>query len=205
MAGGYRRARARLWSEFQRVIGTNTAKQQAIRSVIERPGRLLEIGCATGNLADAFPGFSYVGVDTNAQSVAFAAASHPEPSHRFHCLDILEQALPEPTRFDYVLLSHTAHHLPDGYLRRLIRHGHELLEPGGTFVLLDMIRPAPEEPFRRQFYYRLDRGQFFRSLDEFRDLLDGEGSFPRWEYRVVPTRKWGIEVIDQILMRARSQ
>jgi SAM-dependent methyltransferase len=190
-----------LWDMFQRVVGTNAAKTRAVAPYVSRPGSILEIGCATGNLARSFRDFSYTGVDTDAACIRLASRRFRQPNFRFHCIDLLEEALPVGQPFDYVLISHTAHHLADDGLRRLIRRSFELLKEGGELVVLDMIRPDPTEPFKKQLYYRLDR----EVLPDLRvsSILRGEGSFPDPSLHVVKTRKWGIEVVDQVVIHAR--
>ena len=119
--------RARLWDLFQSVVGGNAQKKAALRAHIPEPGRLLEIGCATGNVTAAFTGFDYVGVDIDEEAIEFARArfrGERDPP-RFHCLDVLQDTLPEPDGFDYVLISHTAHHLPDATMRAMISRSAE--------------------------------------------------------------------------------
>ena len=134
--------RGRLWDAFQTFVGDNTPKRRTIARYIQRPGRILEIGCATGNVADVFRDFDYVGVDTDPELIALACRKFTEPNYRFYCLDVLAAELPEEADFDYVLISHTAHHLPDDYLKRLLHKSCQLLRPGGQLVILDMVSPG---------------------------------------------------------------
>jgi SAM-dependent methyltransferase len=194
----------RLWDVFVRLIGTNGQKERALRRFIEGQGRVLEIGCATGNVAGVFRDCDYVGVDIDADCIAFAARKHRRPNYEFHCLDVLEDELPFGGAFDYVLISHTAHHLPDDYLRRLLEKGAELLREGGELVVLDMLRPEPEEPYARQFYYNLDRGEHFRNWPEFEELFAEARWFEDVRMHLVKTTKLGIRVIDQVVICARK-
>lgn len=191
-----------LWDVFVRVVGANGQKRRALEPFLSKPGRLLEIGCATGNLAGAFRAFDYVGIDTDRKSIELAKWRRPQPNYRFYCLDVLEEEFPEAARFDYVLISHTLHHVPDDYARRLVQCGVQLLIPGGTLLVLDMIRPQPAEPFRKQFYYRLDRGKYIRDLDEMRSLFSTAAGLQRLDFHVIKTKKLGIEVIDQVAVHA---
>lgn len=197
--------RARLWDVFQDVVGGNEEKKASLVRALPQPGRLLEIGCATGNVADVFRDFDYVGVDIDEQAIALARRKFPGPGYRFHCLDVLEEGLPEEAHFDHVLISHTAHHLPDDYFARVLHRSAELLGQGGTLVILDMVRPEPHEPFGKQFYYKLDRGRHFRNVAEFEALIRQEPLLEEPEIEVVKVRKFGIEVIDDLLIRARRR
>jgi SAM-dependent methyltransferase len=191
----------RLWGLFQKVFGDDRTKQETLARFITGPGRVLEIGCAIGNVAEAFRGFEYVGVDVDRPAIELAASRFPEPNYRFHCLDILEDELPERGGFDHVLLSHTAHHLPDAYLERLIRRSWSLLREGGRLVVLDMVRPEPDEPFRKQFFYKLDRGQHFRTVPEFEAVLARCGA-RKPELHVIKTWMFGMEVLDHLVIVA---
>ena len=194
--------RGRLWDAFQTFIGDNTPKRRTIARYIQRPGRILEIGCATGNVADVFRDFDYVGVDTDPELIALACRKFTEPNYRFYCLDVLAAELPEEADFDYVLISHTAHHLPDDYLKRLLHKSCQLLRPGGQLVILDMVRPEPDEPINKQLFYRLDRGEHFRNVAEFEALFAAEPAFVDPQVHIVKIRKLGIEVIDDVVIHA---
>jgi len=197
--------RARLWDVFVRVIGVNGQKKRAIRRFVKGPGRVLEIGCATGNVAGVFRDFDYVGVDVDAACIALAARKHRRANCEFHRLDVLRDELPFASAFDYVLISHTAHHLADDYLGRLLEKGAEILRTGGELVLLDMLRPEPDEPFNRQFYFKLDRGEHFRSRSELEDMFSKATWFEEVRVHVVRTTKLGIRVIDQVVICARKK
>ncbi len=196
--------KVRLWDVFQNVVGGNRQKKEAIRENIRAPGKVLEIGCATGNVAEAFGDFDYVGVDLDMGCIALARRKFPQSNYRFYCLDILEDDLPEAPDFHFVLISHTAHHLPDDYMKPLIRRSSALLREGGELMILDMVRPEPWA-FRKQFYYRLDRGRHFRSIAEFRVLFAGESCFEEPRFDVVKTAKLGVEVIDGVVIRAKRR
>ncbi|MEN8184788.1 MAG: class I SAM-dependent methyltransferase [Myxococcota bacterium] len=186
-------------------MGDNAPKRRTLARFIHGPGRLLEIGCATGNVASAFEGLSYVGVDIDRQAISLARRKFPATNYRFHCLDILAEELPEEPGFDYVLLSHAAHHLPDEYLCKLLRRSAELLNEGGSLVVLDMIRPEPDEPRSKQFFYRLDRGTHFRNLEEFREVFSRETKLEEPEFHVIEMRKMGIEIIDDVVILAKKR
>ncbi len=70
-------------------------------------------------------------------------------------------------------------------------------------MVLDMVRPEPWEPFRKQFYFRLDRGRHFRNIAEFRALFAGESSFEEPRFDIVKTTTLGVEVIDGVVIRAK--
>ena len=70
--------------------------------------RVLEIGCATGELIAAMPAARRVGLDISAANVAAARARFPEVE--FHCGDFRGAGL---SGFDAVILSDVLEHVPD--------------------------------------------------------------------------------------------
>ena len=196
--------KSRLWNGFQAVIGTNSQKRSFLRKAIRGTGRVLEIGCATGNIAQIFVESDYLGVDTDVRAIELAAVNYRHrPNMKFVAGDLFDLNLKEG-EFDYVVISHTAHHIPDKPMLALLQHSHGLLRDDGTLVILDMVRPEPSEPFRRQFYYRIDQGEHFRTVPEFDALLSHGGLFSEVQTEVLECRKFGIRVIDQILIEAKK-
>ena len=70
--------------------------------------RVLEIGCATGELIAAVPAERRVGIDISAANVAAARARFPQVE--FHCGDFRDAGL---TGFDAVIVSDVLEHVPD--------------------------------------------------------------------------------------------
>ena len=145
--------RAWLWDLFQVVVGGNEKKKAAIRAAIPNPGRILEIGCATGNVASVFSDVEYVGVDIDAGCIARARRKFPQPNYRFHCLDLLE----------------------------------------------------PGDPFNKQFYFKLDRGEHIRNEQELLELFHSSDGFHEHEAEILKAHKFGIEVMDLVMLRARRR
>jgi SAM-dependent methyltransferase len=70
--------------------------------------RVLEIGCATGELIAAMPAAQRVGLDISAANIAAARVRFPEIE--FHCGDFRSVS---PSGFDAVILSDVLEHVPD--------------------------------------------------------------------------------------------
>jgi 2-polyprenyl-3-methyl-5-hydroxy-6-metoxy-1,4-benzoquinol methylase len=98
-------------------------RQQAVRRHLA--GRVLDVGCGVGTLADICDPAGYVGVDTDSRKIEIARRERPR--HRF------ETAVPQGERFDTVAALAFIEHVrdPAGYLRRFAG----LLNPGGAVVL----------------------------------------------------------------------
>ncbi|MES2993269.1 MAG: class I SAM-dependent methyltransferase [Pseudomonadota bacterium] len=86
-------------------------KLPGLMSVLPAGGdlqRVLEIGCATGELVAAFPAAQRVGLDISAANIAAARARFPQVE--FHCGDFRGAGL---AGFDAVVLSDVLEHVPD--------------------------------------------------------------------------------------------
>jgi len=86
--------------------------------------RVLEIGCATGELIAAVPAAQRVGLDISPANVAAARARFPEVE--FHCGDFRAAGL---DGFDAVIMSDVLEHVPDdtGFLHDAARLGEIVL------------------------------------------------------------------------------
>jgi 2-polyprenyl-3-methyl-5-hydroxy-6-metoxy-1,4-benzoquinol methylase len=101
-------------------------------ALLDRPGRVLDVGCSTGYLAERLQqhGATVVGLDVDERSAELA---------RRHCVevhvgDVETMELPfEPGSFDAVVCGDLIEHLrdPQAMLARL----RPLLRPGGRLVL----------------------------------------------------------------------
>ena len=104
--------------------------------------RLLELGTGTGETARRVlarhPGAALVGIDASAEMLA--AATLPGADLR---VSRLEDPLPEGP-FDLVFSALAVHHLDGPAKADLFRRVAAVLEPGGRFVLADVV--VPDDP-----------------------------------------------------------
>ena len=137
------------------------------------PGRILDVGCATGVFLDEGrrAGFQEVGVDLLASAVAYARDRLKVDAR----LGMLEEMGFAPAQFDAVSLFQTIEHVPDpaGLVRELAR----LLRPGGVLLLTtpDSRGFAARLMGRRWFeYYNEEHLTYFEERSLRRLLADGE-------------------------------
>jgi tRNA (cmo5U34)-methyltransferase len=106
--------------------------------------RLLELGAGTGETAlrvlDRHPGASLVGIDVSADMLAVARERLPAASL---LVARLEDPLP-PGPFDLVYSALCVHHLRGPGKADLFRRVAAMLEPGGRFVIGDVV--VPDDP-----------------------------------------------------------
>lgn len=135
---------------------------RAVRPFIDG-GRVLDMGCGTGSLADVVAPQQYLGVDIDAESVRLARRRYPE--HTFLTLDEFHDGRPLPG-FDVIVALAVIEHLadPGGWLARLTA----CLSPGGRIVLT-----TPHPAWRRIHDLGAAVGLFSReAAEEHQALLD---------------------------------
>ncbi|MGD0167460.1 MAG: class I SAM-dependent methyltransferase [Gaiellaceae bacterium] len=121
-----------------------------LRNVLElvdpHPGeRVLDLGCATGSMADflARSGCEAVGVDASELGVAEARRLHPEL--RFEVGDVAKLPFADDS-FDKALAADLSEHLELETLRAMFRECGRVLVPGGT---LSIHSPNPKHLIER--------------------------------------------------------
>ena len=132
-----------LYDPFTRLLGIQAAHQQlAEQAELESARRVLEIGCGTGNLAllvkRGRPQLEVVGLDPDARALGRADRKARRAGLSLELDRGFADELPYPdASFDRVLSAFMFHHL-DADVRLATLHGVvRVLQPGGSFHLLD--------------------------------------------------------------------
>lgn len=118
--------------------------QLFLTRVLGGKGRVLEVGCGSGQLAWRL---AHLGLDVVGLDIRLPAQRPSHPSLRFEQGDFY-QYKGEP--FDAVLFTSSLHHLSplDGAVRR----ARNLLKPGGLLVVDEFDLAAPDEMTLRWYY-----------------------------------------------------
>lgn len=85
------------------------ALKTSLREVVPPGSRVLEVGCATGDILSSLAPEEGVGLDISPEMIDLASRKHPEL--RFQVHDLMHGPLEE--RFDYVVAADVAEHVPD--------------------------------------------------------------------------------------------
>jgi 2-polyprenyl-3-methyl-5-hydroxy-6-metoxy-1,4-benzoquinol methylase len=85
------------------------ALKASLREVVPPGSRVLEVGCATGDILASLIPEEGVGLDISPAMIELAARKHPGLEFRVH--DLMQGPLSE--RFDYVVAADVAEHVPD--------------------------------------------------------------------------------------------
>jgi tRNA (cmo5U34)-methyltransferase len=122
-----------------------------------RATRVLELGTGTGETAlrvrALHPEAAWVGIDSSETMLARARERLPDADLR---LRLLEDELPSGS-FDLVLSALAVHHLDGAGKRELFSRVARLLEPGGHFVLGDVVVPAAGEEGPIEIDWEMDK------------------------------------------------
>lgn len=168
----------RLWHLFQITIGATRDKRATVLRQYRGELRILEVGCATGNLAGAFAGrpeLAYTGVDIDAHALAVANARFgARRNFRF-----LRRSLPELAaageQFDLIILSNILHHLDDAATRELLSQTRAVAAGRASIVILEPERMQHFRNALQRFLYSLEHGEFRRDRDRLLALVAEAG------------------------------
>jgi ubiquinone/menaquinone biosynthesis C-methylase UbiE len=154
--------------------GQRATKRWAKAWLNARPDqRILDVGCGTGEFAPLFQvsnaergtrndeGARYLGVDLNAQYIEYAQNRYGGAGVAFEVVDATRMAFAAQS-FDRALFVNCMHHFPDDLNRGILREVARVLQPGGRFVLIDMVGDHPGRAQR--FFLDHDRGEHLRPL-----------------------------------------
>lgn len=168
----------RLWLLFQYIFGATRAKRRLALQFLDNHKSVLEIGCSVGLVSEAFADkdeLHYLGIDIDEGAIEFAKSRLDHLTNlRFEAVDI--QVLSERgQQFEYVLFANILHHTDDELSVKLLKQASKLVSPNGIMVLMepDMLRPT--DGFLIQQLYKLERGQFRRSPDGYKNLIKAAG------------------------------
>jgi ubiquinone/menaquinone biosynthesis C-methylase UbiE len=139
------------------------------------PGqKVLEIGCATGDLlAHVRPSYG-LGLDISPEMIHLAQRKHNDNQSLYFCADSVE-ALRTDTEFDYVFMADVIEHLSDvsGTLKAI----QQIARPQTSFIMT-MANPLwePLLLLLEKMHLKMPEGPHHRlPLQAVRELVDGEG------------------------------
>jgi SAM-dependent methyltransferase len=134
------------------------------------PRRVLDLGTGGGaliaDIRSVAPDCEAVGLDISPPLLAAARMRFArEKGVHFHEHDLADPLPSELGRFDLVVSAWVIHHLPDERKRSLYREVLELLEPGGTFCIIDLVAMNTPELQERAL-------EVFASISDEEDTSD---------------------------------
>lgn len=158
-----------LWLVAQLIFGGTYDKRKLAVKYYNGERRVLEIGCAVGNVSRAFVKFrdiTFVGVDIDADAIDVANFCFRKyPSFAF-IAGPAEDLIGREELFDFVLLAGVLHHVPDDEAVALIGTAAKLLSPGGTLVISEPEPPRSHDSWIVRTYGRIERGAWLREVND---------------------------------------
>ena len=137
----------------------------------EKPLRFLDIGCGDAiyviNLLQEFDQVNYTGIDlsTTALQEAQQNFSHSKHTPELIAGDLVEVITElDSHSFDVILSSFCLHHYQLADKHNIYRQIHQLLKPGGSFIMIDLWR---QDNHQRSDYLSQTMNQFYEELIEF--------------------------------------
>jgi SAM-dependent methyltransferase len=165
-----------IWEWVQHVLGAPEFKRQLYRSVLRRSGRLLDFGCATGHIADAFSDLEYYGVDADPAAIAVAKERFSgKNSVHFLNVDITSRPF-EANFFDEILFACTVHHVDDPALSAILKELYFCLKPGGSIHVLDPVL-QDSDGWQQKLMRRIDRGRYPRTVRQIQSAVSSLNLF----------------------------
>jgi 2-polyprenyl-3-methyl-5-hydroxy-6-metoxy-1,4-benzoquinol methylase len=106
------------------------ALKASLREIVPPGSRVLEVGCATGDILASLEPEEGVGLDISPAMIELAARKHPGLEFRVH--DLMRGPLDE--RFDYVVAADVAEHVPN--LDTMMGSLASMLTDGGVAIVV---------------------------------------------------------------------
>jgi trans-aconitate methyltransferase len=135
--------------------------------------KVLDLGCGPGNTAHIFSGADYTGVDINESYITVAREKHPELNFIVGDVNRVEWG----TGFDIILINSLLHHLDDNEASKILVKSVAALKETGKVIIQEPLIPGKDE-WSYRLMMMLDRGNYFRSLSDWKNLLDQAGLYP---------------------------
>ena len=165
-----------VWHVVQNILGYPEDKIRMYRSAVMNRGRLLDFGCASGHLGEAFAAVDYVGIDCDRRAILGARRRWAARANmQWVCEDIFTRPF-KKGEFDQVLLGCTFHHLRDSIAIGILKELAYCLRPAGILHVFDPVY-QDTDGFATRMLRRLDRGKYTRTLDQIAAAITASGEF----------------------------
>ncbi len=130
-------------SQWVKAVFLNTDKLSQAIVAAGAQGRILEVGCGDGILAEALmrqlpPTSEFLGIDISENPGHLFGGDRTRAS--FQNITVAELAASAPEPFDVVAIIDVLHHVPDAELKSLVDDAFSLLREGGLFVIVEWER-----------------------------------------------------------------
>ena len=176
-------SRPTLWNLFRRILEFNFREEKRVIGIELKPRadrirreerrrpRVLDLGCGTGELANVFlkRGYSYAGIDIEAERIAYAAKTYPQG--KFQVMDASALGYPDGY-FDQILVTGVLHHLSDEDVRNIAKEMKRVLRPDGRALVMEDIALRGSLNLLGALVHLADEGAHIRRPKEYTPLFE---------------------------------
>jgi SAM-dependent methyltransferase len=160
--------------------------------------RVLDVGCGPGTNTPHFTHTHYLGIDHNLRYLEYARRRSGQD---FLVADVTRWVLAPTARFDFVLINSLLHHLDTPTARGILSQLRALLADDGHVHIIDLV--LPEGPSIARFLTRLDRGEFARPLEDWKEIF-GE-VFERVVFEPFKVTGLGVTLWQLVYFKGRAK
>lgn len=164
-------SKPQLFSFLRKIIELDFIRQKKIIRDAYREqgcGRVLDIGCGTGEFAPLFDRENYCGIDISPAYILFARKAR---RGNFQVMDAKKLSFPDGN-FDFVLIMAVLHHLNDEDASGVLKEARRVVKDQGTVLLIeDAEIPHLMNPLIA-FVQSKDIGNYIRPPQNYRNLIE---------------------------------
>jgi SAM-dependent methyltransferase len=155
-----------VYSLWQAPFAENKLAPLLAHNDLRQVRRVLDVGCGPGTNTPHFAHTRYLGIDHNLRYLQHARRRHRRD---FLVADVTRPALAPTARFDFILINSFLHHIGTPSVREILAQLNPLLTEDGHVHILELVLPA--RPSVARILARLDRGDFPRPLEEWKQIF----------------------------------
>jgi SAM-dependent methyltransferase len=165
---------------------------------IRQARRVLDVGCGPGTNTSHFAHADYLGIDHN---VRYLEQARRRYGREFLAADISRLALAPMARFDFILVNSFFHHIDTPNTRGILSQLGALLAGDGHIHILDLVLPA--RPSAARLLARLDRGNFPRPLEDWKQIFSE--TFETEIFEPYALTGWGATLWQMVYFKGRGK
>lgn len=155
-----------IYKAWQTIFSRQKVGPLLVDLQFQRANRILDVGCGPGTNAGLFLDRDYIGVDCDQTYVETAKQKY---GNRFILADAVKYSFVQNGVFDLILINSLLHHLDENEAHGVLANVREVMGPGSTVHILDLVLPL--EIGLPRFLSKIDRGGHPRSLSHWRTLF----------------------------------
>ncbi len=159
----------KIFDLFLKLFGDRTIIKKVIRDEldIQNEGKILDLGCGTGDLSLVFSPHNYIGVDFSRDYLEFARKKY---KRNFILMDAAN-LLFDDNYFDLVFVSGLLHHLPNEILQRVLEEVKRVIKPTGKVLIFEVSYTAHDKGLFKKLIRALDRGKYIREYNTLHEII----------------------------------